>query len=677
MDKLLYEDIKYGSNIVTGDEYLETMVTIADIASEMVVKTLGPYGKTTIIDDGTFAYPTKDGWNVLKRFRLNDPIYNTLFNVLRQVSFDLVNKVGDGTTSAFIGATIFIHKVLEYETHVFRQSEFIETLNRIKEDIIQTLKESKYVRKIHPDGDFNDIYKIAYVSSNGNRQLSEIIREIYQKTQNPNIYVTLDSSTKLSYEIQTGYKLDCLPVNQRVYRNSEDGTFTWTDPGMVAIFDHNVNYNEHDKIITAISRYANQHNTTVFILAPHFDDILLNIIGTAINSMINQNQIPNIMLIQVPLSMNIHRAYLSDVVLLTNAQVIDYGKVRAFNVMVHNQTAAPEEKIEDALLNTEQYHFDTPLDILTMCLGKTRRIVVGEKHILLQHFEQIVNPTMYANTMLEVEKTYQEMKEKMNKDTHNLQKDFMDAYQHYTKLHGNMGVIKVGGASELEKHCLKDSVDDAVLACRSAFDHGYIRGLNLATMNVIQGMIQSSTHGDPEDYYTEFEVNILRMLYEVFFEMSLNVLRNKHDDTYTRTISCGQDFYTCNNKTALEVALQNEYSYDLVTETFVKDEDATVINSTLTDVEVLNGMVSILSTMLTSNQLLSINRTYDRTVSRQKQREMLLQNKEEEAEVIAKAVLKAVKESEMTSEQDKTDLQKRRMNEILNAFYHPVDTHGV
>ena len=91
MDKTLYEDIKYGTNIVTGKEYLDTMLTIADVASEMVVKTLGPYGKTTIIDDGTFTYPTKDGWSVLKRLRFNDPIYNTLYGVLKQVSFDIVN----------------------------------------------------------------------------------------------------------------------------------------------------------------------------------------------------------------------------------------------------------------------------------------------------------------------------------------------------------------------------------------------------------------------------------------------------------------------------------------------------------------------------------------------------------------------------------------------------------
>ena len=66
IDKGLYEDIRYGTNIISDKEYLDTIITIADTAADMVVKTLGPYGKTTIIDDGMFTYRTKDGWSILK-----------------------------------------------------------------------------------------------------------------------------------------------------------------------------------------------------------------------------------------------------------------------------------------------------------------------------------------------------------------------------------------------------------------------------------------------------------------------------------------------------------------------------------------------------------------------------------------------------------------------------------
>lgn len=630
-DNTLYEDIKYGTNIITGEEYLETMLAVADVGADMVVKTLGPFGKTTIIDDGTFTYPTKDGWSILKRLRFNDPIFNTLYGVLRQVSFDLVNKVGDGTTTAFTGATIFMHTLNDYANQVdFRQTEFLKSLTDMTNLVVEKLKNSDYVRKIDLEGDFSDIYKIAYVSSNGNEQLAGMIQDIYQKTQNPNIFITLDSGDSLTCEIQDGYKMDCLPINQKGYRNSDDGTYALNERALIAVFDHNVTYNEHEKLIGALSRYAAAKNASVFIFAPHFDDIMTNIIGTSVNSMLQQGKVPNIMMVQVPLSMNIHRMYLSDLVLLTNAQVIDYGKVRAFNTLVHNQTASAEDKIEDALLDTEQYHFAEPADILDMCLGKTNKIIVGEKYVMIQDYESIVNKTLYENTLDDVKQNFQELKEKANKNTTMLQKEYMDAYQHYTKLFGHMGIIKVGGASELEKHCLKDAVDDAVLACRSAFDHGYIRGLNLSTISVIKNLLE-----DESITKTPLEHDILVMLFNVFLNMSISVLRNKYNDDAKRDVTLKTDgeadkiYVNLTNQDILVTAIDNNFGYDLVNETFMPDKECTVINSTLTDIEILKGMVSILSTMLTSNQFLSINRNYDRTMGRKQQQEAKLKEKVE------------------------------------------------
>ena len=185
MNNPLHHEIKYGTNMITEEEYLDTIVSIADVATEMVEKTLGPFGRTTIIDDGTFTYPTKDGWNVLKRLHFNDPIYNTIYNILKQTSFDLASRVGDGTTSAFVGANIFIHKILEHlDGKIIRQADFLNDLNYVVNDIVDRLKASKYVRHIQMGGDYNDIYELALIASNGNEQLANAICDIYRATDN-------------------------------------------------------------------------------------------------------------------------------------------------------------------------------------------------------------------------------------------------------------------------------------------------------------------------------------------------------------------------------------------------------------------------------------------------------------------------------------------------------------
>ena len=133
-------------------------------------------------------------------------------------------------------------------------------------------------------------------------------------------------------------------------------------------------------------------------------------------------------------------------------------------------------------------------------------------------------------------------------------------------------------------------------------------------INVIEGV----------DSYNELESEILQMLRDTFVEMSLTVLRNKYDDTIRRNIpiqNLEQGLGNATNIDIIEYAIESEYGYDLVEDVFMTDDECTVINSTQTDIEVLKGMVSILSTMLTSNQFLSINRSYDRTMGKKQMEE--------------------------------------------------------
>lgn len=628
IDKDLYEEIKAGTNIISGDEYKQIVYAISQLASDMVVKTLGPYGKTTIIDDSMFSYPSKDGWAAISRLRFSDPIYNTIFNTIKQISFSVVNKVGDGTTSALVGANAFLKEVLEYQERVemegklFRQSDFLKDLDNIGNEIIENLLSSDEVHKVSEDN-FDEIEKIALISSNGNEELSKIIKEIYEKTGNPNIYVNFDKGTELSYDIETGYKFEVRALNHKAYINNDAGTCIKKDvETLIAIFDHNVTYNEHAELVSSLSKYASSVNKEIIIIAPYFDDIMANIIGTTIDHFVQQNKIPNIMLLQFPMSMEIHRKYLADVNMLTNAQIFDYGKVRAFNVLFHNATQ--EEKIEDSLLNVDQYNFESPVDVIEMCLGKTRTIVVAEKYAVLQDYEGIVNEGLFNSVLKEVEEHYQVMKEKSNRSLATLDKAYMDAHQRYIKLLGQMGTIKVGAKTELEKHFLKDSVDDATLACRSAYENGYIKGLNLSTCAIIKGMLDKE-----ED---ESRRNILNFLLKVFSEMSLSVMDNKVDRAFKRDVSLNYPQYNAkvsyklDSQGIIDFAIENKYGYNLVTEEFEVGNELTVINSVSTDIEILKAMIGILSLILTSNQFLSMNRMYDRKGTH----EQLMRKKKEE-----------------------------------------------
>ena len=218
----LYDDIKASSNMVSGQEYRELTCAIAQVASDMVVKTLGPYGSTTMIDEGTgFTYPTKDGWSCLNKLTFTDPTYNTIYNMLKKISFNSVTSVGDGTTTAMVAANFFISalydgfiKKLTADKKVFRQADFIEAMNKVYQDTENYLKTNKFVRQVDMDGDFSDIYRIAYIATNGNEEFSHTIQKIYQETKNPHIQVDMDpTGADTSYTIQKGYKFDAHVLN--------------------------------------------------------------------------------------------------------------------------------------------------------------------------------------------------------------------------------------------------------------------------------------------------------------------------------------------------------------------------------------------------------------------------------------------------------------------------------
>ena len=134
--------------------------------------------------------------------------------------------------------------------------------------------------------------------------------------------------------------------------------------------------------------------------------------------------------------------------------------------------------------------------------------------------------------------------------------------------------------------------------------------------------------------------DICHMLREVLFEMSMKVLRNKNNDTYKAKVELPDG--TVDNLTNEEIlnnAISNEWGFDLIHSKFMTDEECYIINSARTDIEVIKGMVGILSTMLTSNQCLTLNRSYDRVMGQKQRKETMIQQKVDEYSAIAEAVV--------------------------------------
>lgn len=657
----LYNEILSNSNVISGDEYRELVCAISQVASDMVVKTLGPYGSTTMIDEGTgFTYPSKDGWSCLNKLQFTDPTYNSIFNTLKKISFNSVTTVGDGTTTAMVAANNFLRQMYtdfipKLKDAGFRQADFISTMTEIYNRLEKALKVNPNIQHIDDSGDYSDIYKIAYVATNGNSEFAEIIQRIYQETHNPNIQVTLDKNSSTTYEIQQGYKFDARTLNYPAYVNSDSGVIDYKNhPCKIVIFDHNVTYQMHEKIIGGLSSIAKRDNTEIIILAPYFDDIITSWIDSSVQRMVQNRQVPNIMLIQIPMTAAIQRKSIADLAVLSNAQIFDEAKVKAFNILHHNQTHNDSEKIDDPMFSLEQYSFESPEDVINRCIGTIKSITINKSEAFLQDYESIANPVQYNAIVTEAKEDYENMKSKAVKTIGGmLDKDFLFTQMRYIKLKGSTGVIKVGAFSDIQQRCDKDALDDAVLACRSAYENGYVRGMNIEILSIITSWLDELYSGNLTLYFGIYDVDILKMLQSCFYLTSLQVLMNKqpnNDICRSVTILDGED----NGMTALDnlkCSLSNSQildmlirdkkylDYNLRTEEMHSIGNWEVINSAATDIEILRAVVNVLTTVITSNQFLSVTRRYDPKVNSERTMQTKL---EEDARIIKNKVNAAI-----------------------------------
>ena len=629
----LYDEILASSNVVSGDDYRELVCAISQVASDVVVKTLGPYGATTVIDDGTgFTYPSKDGWTCLGKLQFTDPTFNIIYGMLKKISFNSVSTVGDGTTTAMVAANNFLRAIYQdfipevEKKESFRQASFVESMEKVYEYLENRLRNNPHVQRIDTDGDYSDIWKIANIATNGNEEFANIIQKIYQETHNPNIQIMMDPNRSTTgYEIQKGYKFPARVLTRSAYVNDTSGNIILKNkPRLCVIFDHNVTFQMHEKLLGALFNLTNRDNIEIVIMAPYFDDIISTWIGSMVEKLMMAKQIPLVMLVQVPITTAAQRATFKDLGAIINAQIFDEAKVKAFNILLHNQTHSEDEQIQDKMMTLEEYAFKNPEEVIDRCKGKIESVIFDKSEGFIQDFEKIMNEKMYNAIVKEVTEEYQARKRKaINVIGGTLDKDFMFSQMRYIKLTGNTGVIIVGGVSDIQQHTDKDTIDDAVLACKSAYEHGYVRGMNLELLSILQELYYPMTTPDDKlPLKVEYERDIYTLLYKCFYLTTLEVLRNKYPDISTQRFvdmyyhENGLEDYLhtfSNNVTILENCITDPrcYDYNLRTEKMHDIGYWEVINSTDTDIEILRSVMNVLTTVITSNQFISLTRRFD------------------------------------------------------------------
>lgn len=560
-------DFNIRSNVISEEEFRRRVEFVFRDVAKALSRTLGPFGKTSMLEKGGDMHITKDGWQVLKRYAYEDPILSNILSLLVKIASQVVVRVGDGTTTSIVSA----NQLLEHISSVdkideIRSKDFLDSLNRLVDYICKIIQQNAI--QIDKDGDLSEIFDLAMVSTNGEVDIANMIQTIYKETSNPTIEFTKSKSNLTTYEIVDGYKMQFMEYIDRIFINNDDGTADIKNP-FVLMFDHKIEADYYEKIIMPVLGYvsAQEGDRQVVVIAPYYDTYLLQKFRRLLNTEYKATHRTTAVYVRASLMNNhFHDLYQ------------DFGALLGCNII--------NESIAYDIVNGE----------LEFCpdeyLGTVKQMVIGEHSTYARGFcntnEGLLKLlTDDANAKYKEATTNSEMGSLISEDA-------INAKQRVAKLKCKMGTIKVGGVTELAKQANYDLVEDAIKACESSYLHGYVPGQTIAIQTAIEELRKSEPSETMSlllDAISEAFVGVTRVLLNNKFITKANPEGISKEQVREIVKHCVE------NQEVVDV-INSEIDNIVFTQA--------VCNSCKTDIEILRATAGIIGLLLSSNQYIAI-----------------------------------------------------------------------
>ncbi len=167
----------YAKEVKFGDEARAKMLQGVDILADAVAVTLGPKGRTVIIEQ-SWGSPkiTKDGVTVAKSVELKCKFQNLGAKLVQDVANNTNEKAGDGTTTATVLARAIAKEGFQKISQGANPIEVRRGIMTAVESVVAELK-----RMSKPVTTPEEISQVATISANGDKSIGDIISNAMKK----------------------------------------------------------------------------------------------------------------------------------------------------------------------------------------------------------------------------------------------------------------------------------------------------------------------------------------------------------------------------------------------------------------------------------------------------------------------------------------------------------------
>ena len=432
-----------------------------------VSSTLGPGGNTVLIESEKHLHGitvTKDGVTVARDVELHDPVENLGVRMMRQASEKTAVEAGDGTTTSIVLAFGMLKRMFdeisdEGLNKSVNKTKLIREVNALRDQVVSMI--GKKAKPMTPEM----IHNVATLSSNNDEVIGRMIAEVYELIGKDGVLTVEKSKTSQTYyEATQGFVID------RGYSNP--------------LF---VNDHKRDECVL--------EDVKVLLYDGEIHSILQ--IENVLKEVIAKNQ--KLLIV----------SQCSNTVVNTLAANVHKGTIKACVIQPPNFGYKQHELMQDIALSTGATYFSEKtgddLSLITHSdLGVLSKCVVNDTKTIAILSDEI---DIHA-----IDKRIGELREAAEEADQVADKDFIR--QRIASLSGGVGVIHVGGKTDLEQKELYDRVDDAICAVRSALEEGVMPGGGNAFISFVK-QLKRPSEDSPVEKKLAYNIMVMGLSYPV------------------------------------------------------------------------------------------------------------------------------------------------------------------
>lgn len=596
-------------NIIPQEEFEELVTEVFGVIATNISRSLGPLGSSATILNGMMTEATKDGYSILSNYRFNNKYKRLVLNLIKAPCTKMNNTVGDGTTTVIALTNALFQRYRNQEKSLYSlyrlPRELTKCLDSVVEEIIEQIQ--KRAQPLDPT-DYDKVFNLAYVVSNGNKEVSSQIAKVYAESKSPVIKLK-DSPTNRSYiEAVEGFSFPANAIDS-IYVTNEDLSATEQDV-MTMLFGQKITRDLLESIIVPVSKVAHLSQKKLLVIAPSYDDYMCEtVLGQFANAEIRQFGSVNTLMLQYRMA-DIEQGQRDDLAVVLRSKTINQLVLNDIKEAIQ---LSPEKFVSDA--------YKDPSSPMYRMLGHADTAFISCTNGSIFTSQNIEQDEAYQQALKNAQAELDAIVRSSSMERQSYSHKIYDARARVLQLQMKNYVYYIGADSELQKQILWDSIEDVVKCMRSAIRCGVVPGCQLTIINVCKKLLNKCDETTPP-----LRTELLTMIMSACMEVYEMVLHGPDKHGLVKMIKDWNTAYQGDEGAAKLAATAVELGYNIIgrsiTENRVFDLETrtfnlNIITSVETDVMVLRAATELVKILISGNQCIyvdeEINSTHQET----------------------------------------------------------------